>query len=513
MCYPEERECSVQHPDRDSAETRRGYDGPRIKVMTSPREVLDNLAACDFGALVGLFESEWLDAKETPYVFKSPDKGRNDAAKRELAKDVTALANAGGGVIVLGFDCEKLRTTAGERISKVSPFPISLIDRMQYSQILAKLVHPAPHGVDVLVFENAAKDGKGVAAIIVDKAVMGPGPYLVGKTVDENEANIGSYFGYFERKRDFTPLVSIATIQQRLAAGLQWASLHEHLTSIEAKIDALTPSHKFSPVSTPVPKREREDRIRKARIAAERDDEPLMYFSAVSENACAFPTLFRSHSERVVRLIESPPQLRQQGFEIWADRTSAIIEGRLRRNVIPGHRLIELYEDGEFIFIGEGDEDFLGWRVHGNPNAPIHISNFVLSEATLHFCWLMRWIFEEAEPKPSVLRLALGFANLNRESGPATFRNTPEGQVRGLEYPKPAPSPDREFYELAEWDTYEPAHLAYKLLENVYHWFGYESSSMPYVNNTGPVPKLNALMLVESPLPIHPPPTSGYMSE
>ena len=374
---------------------------------------------------------------------------------------------------------------------------------------LADLIYPPPHGVRIIVYENASGDGQGVAAIIIDPAFVAERPYLVGKVTDENEVSIGAYFGYFERKRDFIPSVSIAKIQQQLSAGLQWASIHERLSAMETKIDALTPSRKAPSKITTILRPERVMRIKKARITVGRDDAPLIYFDASAESPCIFPTLFKSRSQRVVRLIENPPQLRQNGFEIWADRSSAIIEGRVRRNVIAGHRLIELWEDGEFIFVGEVDEDFLGWSVGSTGTRPIHISNFVLAEATLHFCWLMRWIFEEADPKPSVLRLAVGLANLNR-SGPATLSDIPEGKIRAMSLSYSAPSPDREFFEFAEWDSYDPAQLAYRLLKNVYVWFGFNADRMPYVDSSGPEPKLDAVSLIEKPLPTAPPEMPGY---
>jgi hypothetical protein len=118
--------------------------------MTSPRDVLEKLEARDFEALIGLVESEWLDAKETPYHLDSPKQ------KLELAKDVAAFANAGGGIIVIGFDCEKEPTTSSERIRGVCQFPVPFVDPNKYSQILADLVHPPPHGVSIRVFEAAA---------------------------------------------------------------------------------------------------------------------------------------------------------------------------------------------------------------------------------------------------------------------------------------------------------------------------------------------------------------------
>ncbi len=123
--------------------------------------------------------------------------------------------------------------------------------------------------------------------------------------------------------------------------------------------------------------------------------------------------------------------------------------GRLRRNMIAGHRLIELWKDGLFIHIAPGDEDFLGWRM-GGEDRPIHISNFVLAESVLVFCWLMKFVFEEADPQPPVLRLTVGFDNLKRPSGLPTLSTTPEGRMRFPGSARPAPAEAVEVYQLAE---------------------------------------------------------------
>jgi predicted HTH transcriptional regulator len=119
-----------------------------------------------------------------------------------LARDVSAMANAGGGLIVIGFDCEKQPTTAGEQIVEVKPFSLNLIDPDKWSQILVNLVHPPAHGITVRVFEG--QDSKGVAAIVIDATALTERPYIVSKMLDEEGGNIGSYFGYFQRKGDKT---------------------------------------------------------------------------------------------------------------------------------------------------------------------------------------------------------------------------------------------------------------------------------------------------------------------
>lgn len=465
--------------------------------MTTPKEVLEKLETGDFDALIGLMECEWLDAKETPYHLDTSKQ------KLEIAKDVTAMANASGGIIVIGFDCEKQLTTAGEQISKVNWFPISLISPDKWNQILTDLVHPSPHGVSVRVFE--AQDDKGVAAIVIDAAAMTEKPYLVGKMMDENGTNIGSYFGYFQRKGDTTPPISIARIQQQLSAGMRWSSIDQRLQAIETNIAAWAkagPPAKRPSISESV----RKERLTAARLAVDRHGDPIAYYMANAESHCDFPTLFTSRDERVVKLVDNPPQLRSRGFEIEAGNYSEIVQGQLRRNIVEHYKLIDLWRDGLFIYIAPGDEEFLGWRM-GGEDKPIHISNYVLAESILVFCWLMIFVFSEAEPKPSVLRLTVGFDNITRPSGPATLRDAPESRIP-VGHVHRAPEKRVEVHQVVEYMEYDPARVAYLLMEDIYHLFGFDSQAIPYVDKSGPVPKLDAVKLIGKSLPTELP--SGY---
>jgi hypothetical protein len=458
--------------------------------MSGLQDTLDKLAATDFDGLIGLAECAWLDAKESPYQLDTPKQ------KLELAKDVTALANAIGGIIVIGFDTERHPTTAAEQISKVCPFPLHLVNADRYGKILSSLVHP-PLDVKVLLFANPAGDGRGVAVLAVEGAR--DQPYLVGSMLDETDQSIGAYFGYFERRQDVIPPTNIARIQQQLAAGQKWTSIEQRLAAIEAVMSgwgkAAPPTKNVG-----ITDQERQKRLKAARIASGRDEAPIAFYTATPVGECDFPTLFASRSERIVRLIENPPQLRPQGFEIWADKSSTIIQGKLRRNVIPGTRLIEMWRDGLFIFIAQGDEDFLGWRTHGF-DKPIHISNFVLAESILTFCWLMKFIYEEANPKPSAIRLSVGFDNLTRSSGPATLTDVPEGKMRIGAKAQAAPAAGVEVFQLADLASYDEEHIAFLLMADIYNWFGFDAMNVPYVDPSGPKPKLKGTFLIGSPLP------------
>ncbi|MFF1569806.1 helix-turn-helix domain-containing protein [Streptomyces sp. NPDC058293] len=65
-----------------------------------PTDLKSALAALDAHeplSLLGLRETQWLDAKGGPYQLANP------RSVEELAKDVAAFANVGGGLIVIGI--------------------------------------------------------------------------------------------------------------------------------------------------------------------------------------------------------------------------------------------------------------------------------------------------------------------------------------------------------------------------------------------------------------------------
>jgi hypothetical protein len=273
--------------------------------MNNVGEVLERLAAKQFDALIGVSEGVWLDAKESPYMLDTLKQ------KLELAKDVSALANAVGGIIVVGFDTARDALTTGERISEVKPFPLDMINSDRCRKVIQEYVYP-PLDVQTSVYQAA--DGKGVAAIVVREGSSKP--YIVSKITDEVGKMAGAHFGYFERKQDVIPSITVERIQQQLAAGQQWGSIDQRLQAIESNMSAWGKPGPFQKMALLITDRERISRLKAARLAVGRDDAPLVYYMASPEGECDFPTLFRSRGERVVRLIENPPQLRPQGFKI-----------------------------------------------------------------------------------------------------------------------------------------------------------------------------------------------------
>ncbi|HEY4266850.1 MAG TPA: hypothetical protein VGM94_01540 [Galbitalea sp.] len=87
-------------------------------------------------ALIGLAENEWLEAKSQPWNLDA------DYGKIELAQDVASLANAAGGLIVLGARTRKvdgeeaIYTVDGIASERFSPYRVrSVIDARVYPPV------------------------------------------------------------------------------------------------------------------------------------------------------------------------------------------------------------------------------------------------------------------------------------------------------------------------------------------------------------------------------------------
>ncbi|MEU5958282.1 RNA-binding domain-containing protein [Streptomyces sp. NPDC047525] len=109
-------------------------------MVNDLKSALAALEAHQPGALLGLRETQWLDAKAAAYQLDADPR-----APEELAKDVAAFANGGGGVIIIGIatrmdnDEEVL-----DRIRGVAPDTVNLD---QVRKVIRARITPAPRGV------------------------------------------------------------------------------------------------------------------------------------------------------------------------------------------------------------------------------------------------------------------------------------------------------------------------------------------------------------------------------
>lgn len=142
------------------------------------------LEAGSFSDILGTPESEWLDFKQSPYAIVAGTRALTPKGKYELSKDVAALANKNGGVLLLGYK-EGLSTTTGATVAAtVTPIKVAIIDLSHYKQVLMAQIFPIIHGVTMTWYLTDASAKEGILAIVVPKRQ--DKHHVIRNYVDEN---------------------------------------------------------------------------------------------------------------------------------------------------------------------------------------------------------------------------------------------------------------------------------------------------------------------------------------
>src|SRR5262249_48977387 len=146
----------------------------------SRQEILSLLTTGNFDALVGEFETDTLECKRDPYVLA------NEEQRLQLAKDVSALANGAGGILLIGFATEKDATHRDDRIASVNPIQLAQFNKAQYESLIAQWTWPKLSNVEITIFAEPSRSTHGVIAIDVPQCASGDKPILITQTILDN---------------------------------------------------------------------------------------------------------------------------------------------------------------------------------------------------------------------------------------------------------------------------------------------------------------------------------------
>ncbi len=179
--------------------------------------------------MIGEFESSWLECKRAPYNL---DK---ETDRLGLAKDISGLANAGGGVLLLGYATRQDATHGVDVLSEVRPIPLAGFHEEQYRAVIMDWTWPKFTGVRVKVYEDPANKQKSVVSLEVPACAPNEYPLLVCKTVlDEKRADI--LIGYCERKHAMVVSEQAARLHAYIVAGMRNMEVMERLDGVTALI-------------------------------------------------------------------------------------------------------------------------------------------------------------------------------------------------------------------------------------------------------------------------------------
>jgi hypothetical protein len=158
-------------------------------------------------SLRGLEEGAWLECKTEPYAH-------TELGKFELAKDVTALANAEGGIIVIGLQTRSIK--GRDVITAVRPFHSDGREPDRYRKLIDYRVFPQPIGLKIEAVRYGARGS--IVAISIPPQPTALQPFLVRGTFSGKKLQ-GSQIGVFTRRGDATFAMGVEEFHSLVVAG------------------------------------------------------------------------------------------------------------------------------------------------------------------------------------------------------------------------------------------------------------------------------------------------------
>jgi hypothetical protein len=453
----------------------------------APEEVQSVLNSGEFGALLGAVEDAHLECKGAPYQV---DQG--DLAKQELSKDVSAIANLSarlvraGGHILIGAQTRTSPEHHGDVIVAVNPFPQGMLNPADYHKIIESWVVSRIDGLRIVWYGSSDDRTRGIVGITIRPQRHELWPFLVRKVVDEESGKIiGNLIGYYERRGDGIVAYTAEDIQRIMRDGLRFdtvleprfEAIEKRLQGIEEGQTAASPKQPPSPSQSLQLYRQRRDEL--ISVVGLGESAAFALTSAPAESV-SIPGLFRG-GHPIVELLRNPPQLRAGG---WTPRIGEpeILRGTVRR-ALGRTAALDCYPDGTVIFVAAADSFLCWWGSHGN--GPPRVNPMALVESTYTFSDLVHRIYStHAEPRPSEIELGLSLYRMDAGGTPRVL--LPDG-IKSVWFRFPRepflrlpPESNCEFSERVSGD-WTPGQAAYRLVRDVYTWYGFEEDVIPYV--------------------------------
>lgn len=140
---------------------------PRLEAVFGAR--VDELS---WERLLGVVSSAASESQDLE--FKGQHYGNSDSDKREFAKDIASLANASGGVLLIGIVESDGRAAGIQEVSLLES------DIVRYRQIAANFVAPLP-SFELMAVPSPDSSDVGVLAIVVERSSSSPHGQLVNE--------------------------------------------------------------------------------------------------------------------------------------------------------------------------------------------------------------------------------------------------------------------------------------------------------------------------------------------
>ncbi|MGW4034601.1 AlbA family DNA-binding domain-containing protein [Streptomyces sp. NPDC004838] len=420
-------------------------------------QLISYLAAQQPYEIVGTPENEWVDFKSVPP--EGPYDLSTDKGKFELAKDVAAFSNAGGGLIVCGFKAKKKQTELYEVAQDVKPFDKKLVDSTKYKDVITEYVRPLLK-VKFFWFDHPADDSEASGHYFVIEVPALPEAdrwAMVTRGITEDGKFIKNSWTVPIRNGDTTAFLPQDEVYRLVNDGLR----------ARRGVDA----------AVPVPVADRGKTRDALRAALRMWEAPVLFFQSVPDQPRGLvSSMYADGGLRNV--LSNQDTLRGSSAFNWASvhtRPEAHEGGLLL--TVPARNGLLVEQDGAVTGAAAATPEMLGWAMeYYSSSGAQRISVFVLTEITLEYFRLVDQHVLPLVDGPWTHRIV---ASDFVESPPRTLApgDDPTFPLRGA--PQPATSDNWNHSWKALGD---PERDAYEALSRIYPLFGLDVAANPFVD-------------------------------
>lgn len=425
--------------------------------VTEKTGLIAALEAGDSELVIGTHEREWLEFKQAPYHLKE------DAQKLEFLKDVTSIANAGGGYLVIGFATKPETHTGRDIATELSRVRQDLVDAVQYRDVLESNTYPPLRNTSMRWW--LVERGTGVLTIEIPAADENSAPIIVNK-VKEDGIRKGLLMGIFVRSGERVNTLSPAEIHSQIQVGRA------------LQRGGFQPSERREGPASGPSEEDRGERLdadtRDAGLAGHR----RLFMQAWPMTKAIVSDLHLPGGLHTI--IAGPPSLRDGGFNLRTGLQPALLPGGGLRVISDEKLSLSIQRNGLITWVVTAGPDFLAWASgrHGRPT--YGINTMALVESVLEFVrFFAIQVVPRCEPQPGRWVVVAGMADLREEGDPTVLA---PGSSRGwIPQHGTKPSPVDSFRtEETEGQDRSAEEVAFDILREIYAQFGIDESHIPY---------------------------------
>jgi hypothetical protein len=160
------------------------------------------------------------------------------------------------------------------------------------------------------------------------------------------------------------------------------------------------------------------------------------------------------------------------------------VRGELIR--VEGHRSVaDLYRDGTLIFAGHINANFLAW----SDQSDVTIHPLALIELVANFTRFYALVIEDFRVLPMQLLFSVALRNLHLYGKNNILPAGPVGERFSWElYTGRQEAPANNWASgdvLVSSESFDPDQVAYRLIREIYIWFGHSDEDIPYLKEEG----------------------------